>query len=44
MMIVQTKEQYLPPKSEELEMSLEGVISASDPKFGSPFPGGGEDW
>ena len=29
MKIVQTKEQYTPPRSEELEMTLEGVIAAS---------------
>lgn len=44
MKIVQTKEQYTPPRSEELEAQLEGVIAASDPKFSTPFTGGGEDW
>ena len=29
----QLKEQYTPPKSEELEMTLEGVIAASAPDF-----------
>ena len=44
MMFTQTKEQYTPPRSEELELTLEGVIAASDPKFSTPFTGGGEDW
>ena len=28
-MITQTKEQYTPPRCEELEMDLEGLIAAS---------------
>lgn len=39
-MITQTKEQYTPPVSEELEIKLEGVIAASP----GPYPGmGGEE-
>ena len=33
MKIVQTKEQYTPPRSEELELTLEGVIAASAPEY-----------
>ena len=33
-MIVQTKEQYTSPRSEELEMNLEGVMALS----GGPYP------
>ena len=34
MMIVQTKEQYLSPECEVLEMRAEGVIAASAPEYG----------
>jgi len=33
-MIKQPKEQYTPPRSEELEIKLEGVIATSAPEFG----------
>ena len=33
-MIAQTKEQYISPISEVLEMELEGVIAASDRDYG----------
>lgn len=38
-MIVQTKEQYVSPQSEELDVRLEGVIAASP----GPYPGMGEE-
>ncbi len=37
------KETYISPECEALEMRLEGVIAASDPKFNSPF-GGEQEW
>ena len=37
-MITQTKEQYTSPRSEELDVRLEGVIAASlDPSYTNPF-------
>lgn len=37
-MITQTKEQYTPPVSEELDINLEGVIAASlEPTYTNPF-------
>ena len=39
-----TKEQYTPPKSEGLEVRLEGVIAQSDPNpgdYNNPFTDGG---
>ena len=32
-MITQTKEQYTPPRCEELDVRLEGVIAASAPTY-----------
>ena len=45
MRITETKDQYTPPRSEVLEMNLEGVIAASgDPKYpDTPF-GGEKPW
>lgn len=34
---MQEKINYVSPECEILEMRLEGVIAASDPKFNSPF-------
>ena len=44
-MIKQPKEQYTPPRSEELEIKLEGVIAVSgkDVKPNNPFSGWPED-
>lgn len=40
MMFIQTKEQYAPPRSEELDVQLEGVVAASP----GEYPGiGGEE-
>lgn len=36
MKIIQTKEQYTPPRSEELEIDLEGVIALSGKDFKNP--------
>ena len=36
-MITQTKEQYVSPRSEELEMNLEGVIAMCDFYHGAGF-------
>ncbi len=42
-MIVQTKEQYTSPRSEEQEIKLEGVIAASpDVSPSNPFSGNTE--
>lgn len=42
-MIVQTKEQYTPPRCEELEAQLEGVIAASG-EFSLPGTVPGNSW
>lgn len=39
-MITQTKEQYTPPRCEELELDIEGVVCASDVKGGNSI----NDW
>ena len=41
-MTTQAKLQYTPPRSEELDINLEGVIAMS-PKWEPPFTNG-EDW
>ena len=38
-MLTQTKEQYISPRSEELEINLEGVIAASP----GPYSGFGDE-
>lgn len=42
LMITQTKDQYISPMCEELDINLEGVIAMS-PKWEPPFTNG-EDW
>ena len=41
-MIVQTKEQYTPPRSEELRLESEGIMQVS-PTYNNPFTNK-EDW
>ena len=41
--VMEVKEQYTPPRCEELDAHLEGVIAASPGPYNNPFKEGG-DW
>ena len=41
-MITQTKEQYFPPRCEEMAINPDDVIAVSPGKYNNPFEDGGE--
>ena len=41
--VMEVKEQYTPPRCEEMDAHLEGVIAASPGPYNNPFKEGG-DW